>query len=173
MSNENDPDQNPKYVEQTEEVEHPLEEFFDIESGTTEHTEKSRVPQTTEQPEDFDQKDTEIDENFQEIYDAAMDAFEKSFQARSRESAAQFLNAALAAAGQKSHLKQHKDKIKQKLQQLQGQQSNVVQGNETVVIDRNEMLREMRKQYEEHEVVDGQYTEEQTEQNDTQENDNE
>jgi len=55
-------------------IEHPLEEIFDIESGTTVIT---RTEKTTElvKSDDYDEKDIEIEDQFQEVYDAALAAF--------------------------------------------------------------------------------------------------
>lgn len=101
-------------------VDHPLEEIFDIESGTTLMPQVIRTTETVA-VETYDNKDTEIEGLYTEVYDAAMGAFESQFQeaelvegkykARSGEVAVQFLNTALAAAQAKGTLKQHKDKI--------------------------------------------------------------
>ena len=100
-------------------IEHPLEETFDIEPGTTiaTKTERSTELATTEL---YDDKDKEIEDQFQEIYDAAMAAFEDQiaeaelvegkYKARNVEVGVQLLNAALSAAKEKSGQKQHKDK---------------------------------------------------------------
>lgn len=101
-------------------IEHPLEAVFEMEPGTT------LMPQTVRTTEivvadTYDEKDTEIEGQFQEVYDAAMGGFESQFQevdtvegkykARIGEIAVQFLNAALAAANSKASLKSHKDKL--------------------------------------------------------------
>ena len=101
-------------------IEHPCEEVFDIEPGTTEVI--TEPPRQTELVEvvTYDEKDREIEENYQEIFDRAMDTFddiqrdleglEGKYKARNHEVGAQFLNAALAAAKEKQKLKEHKDK---------------------------------------------------------------
>lgn len=100
-------------------MEHPLEEAFDIEPGTTltTKTERSTELAITEQ---YDEKDEEIEGQFQEIYDAAMAGFEDQcaeaevvegkYKARNMEVATQLLNAALHAVKEKSNQKKEKDK---------------------------------------------------------------
>ena len=106
----------------TKHVEHPLEDIFELPSGSTElvitqrHTEVGPCEQ-------FDSKDVEIEEQFQEVYDVAMSTFENAvdliersetdpkYVARQMEVAAQFLNTALHAAKEKANLKQGKDRI--------------------------------------------------------------
>ena len=128
-------------------IEHPLEEIFDIESGTTL---MPRTEKTTELTvsEEYDNKDNEIENQFQEVYDAALSAFEDQvaeaeviegkYKARNMEVGVQLLNTALAAAKEKSGLKQHKDKTaiaKGKL--TRGGTTN----NTLIVADRNDLLR--------------------------------
>lgn len=100
-------------------MEHPLEEAFDIEPCTTitTKTERSTELAVTEQ---YDEKDEEIEGQFQEIYDAAFAAFEDQvaeaevvegkYKARNMEVATQLLNAALHAAKEKASQKKEKDK---------------------------------------------------------------
>jgi len=128
-------------------VEHPMEEILDIEPGTTL---VPRVERTTElvSSEHYDEKDQEIEEQVQEIYDAAMGAFETQmeeaelvegkYKARNGEVAVQFLNAALNAAKEKANLKQHKDKMVIAQNKYQG--PNTVNQN-LIVADRNEILK--------------------------------
>lgn len=105
-------------------ISHPLEKVFDIEEGSTAVlAPESRDTQLVEAP-TYDRKDTEIEENFQEIYDKAMDAFddmqtavegvEGKYKARASEVSVQMLNAALNAAKEKARLKEHKDNLKLK-----------------------------------------------------------
>jgi len=133
-------------------VEHPMEEILNIESNTTivpriEHTSELVVD------DQYDAKDDEIDKQIQDIYDAAMGAFETQmeeaelvegkYKARNGEVAVQFLNTALSAAREKSGLKQHKDKIAIAQNKLKGGPSTV--NNNLIVADRNELLKEMFK----------------------------
>ena len=102
-------------------ITHPCEDVFDIESGTTEVV--SEPPRHTQLVDviTYDDKDREIEENYQEIFDRAMDTFddiqrdvegmEGKYRARNHEVGAQFLNAALNAAKEKQKLKEHKDKL--------------------------------------------------------------
>ena len=100
-------------------MEHPLEEAFDIEPGTTITTKTERTTELVA-AEQYDDKDVEIEEQFQEIYDAAMAAFddqvaeaevvEGKYKARNMEVATQLLTAALHAAKEKSNQKKEKDK---------------------------------------------------------------
>lgn len=101
-------------------ITHPCEDVFDIEPGTT--TTMVPAPRHTEmvRAEMYDDKDAEIEEQYQEVYDKAMDAFddiqtdmegiEGKYKARNNEVGVQFLNAALSAAKEKARLKEHKDK---------------------------------------------------------------
>ncbi len=121
---------------------HPLEEAFGIESGTTLTTHVERTTELVEAP-TYDDKDSEIEEQFQEIYDAAMSAFgdqiaeaevvEGRYKARNMEVGVQLLNAALSAAKEKSTQKQNKDKNDIEIKKTQGKggitQNNVFVGS--------------------------------------------
>lgn len=132
-------------------IEHPLEGVFEIESGTT------MVPQTVRSTElivsdQYDEKDTEIEQQFQEVYDAGMSAFEQQFgeadmvegkyKARAGEVAVQFLNAALAAAQAKSTLKIHKDKLT--VDVMKGIKPNTVNNN-LIVASQADILKKLMK----------------------------
>lgn len=133
-------------------VEHPLEEAFDIESGTTIIP---RIEQTTEMvvAEMYDEKDNEVETQFNEIYDKALSAYdsqaeaaelvEGKYKARVGEVSVQFLNTALAAAQAKSALKQHKDKTAIASGRGNSGAKNVT--NNILVADRNEILRHLTK----------------------------
>lgn len=126
--------------------EHPMEEILDIEPGTTITTRTERTTDMVE-AEQYDNKDSEIEEQFQEVYDAAMSAFESQcdeaevvegkYKARNAEVAVQFLNAALSAAKEKGSLKQHKDKLSTAVAKSTGDTTN----NNILVADRNELLK--------------------------------
>lgn len=128
-------------------IEHPMEDVLDIESGTTIVPRNERTTELVE-AEQYDEKDDEIEEQIQEVYNAAMDAFEVQmdevetvegkFKARNGEVAVQFLNAALAAAKEKSSLKQHKDKITVAQNKLTGPKTV---NNNLIVADRNELMK--------------------------------
>jgi len=129
---------------------HPMEGVLDIEPGTTAYPiverQTTNIADTT--TEAYDNKDTEIEGQFQEVYDAAMDAFdtqmgtsddvEGRYQARNGEVAVQFLSTALAAAKEKSNVKQHKDKLSIARGKLTGAG---VTNNNLIVADRNDILK--------------------------------
>lgn len=125
---------------------HPMEEVLDIEPETTLATKIERETDLVPAVE-FDEKDSEIEEQMQEVYDSAMGAFEQQmeeaelvegkYKARNGEVAVQFLNAALNAVKEKSGLKQHKDKLAVAKGKLG---PNKVENN-IIVADRNDILR--------------------------------
>jgi len=131
-------------------IEHPMEDVLGIEPGTTlVDTQKS----TTELVvvEEYDEKDDEIEGQFQEVYDAAMDAYEGStdgdiqdiepkYRARNMEVAVQYLNTALNAAKMKSDVKMHKDKLGASTKNKPGGAKTV---NNNLIVDRNDLLRAM------------------------------
>jgi hypothetical protein len=138
-------------IEQIEKLtSHPLEEFFNIEPMTTKVTKTERKTELLPYQE-FDKKDGEIEESYQEIMDAAMNGYENlqemidtadtKFAARLAEVSVQHLNVALAAAGKKAHLKENKDKLvaRQKI-------GPTKQTNNIIVMDRNEMLKRLMSQ---------------------------
>jgi hypothetical protein len=129
-------------------IEHPMENIFDIEPGTTIITREEF--QTTEiiAPDDYDTKDTEIDNQLQAVYDAAMTAFadqagllltnDPKFSARNMEVANAFLSTALAAVSAKSSSKQHKDKMRK----VDGPKTV----NNNLIMDRNVLLKMIKEQ---------------------------
>ena len=135
----------------TKVIEHPLEEVFDIERGTTEVEVYERESELVD-PHAYDDKDTEIDAQFQEIYDSAMDGYdllseelhsvEGKYKARVGEVSVQHLNAALNAASHKARLKEHKDKLESK--KTSGP-SHVTNNNTLIVDDRSALLNQLRQ----------------------------
>lgn len=133
---------------------HPLEDVLDIESGSTLMPQIERSSDIVVSNE-YDNKDNEIDGQFQEIYDAAMAAFETQvqeaelvegkFKARNSEVAVQFLNTALAAAREKSGMKQHKDKVAVAQNKLVNKPSVVNNTQNNIYADRNELLKALSK----------------------------
>lgn len=109
-----------RHIEKIENIAHPLEEYFNIESGSTEVVRYERKTELLKY-EEFDEKDSELEQTYQEIYDAAMTGFDTlkdimdtadtKVVARLAEVGVQHLNAALAAASKKAHLKENKDKL--------------------------------------------------------------
>lgn len=129
-------------------VSHPLEEFLNIEPMSTEVVRYERKTELNKY-EEYDAKDTELEETYQEILDAAMTGYDAlkevaetadtKFMARLAEVQVQHLNVALAAAGKKTQLKQDKDR--QKAKAAAGPAGK--QTNNIIVMDRNEMLRRL------------------------------
>lgn len=126
-------------------IEHPAEKIFDIEPGTTIVDKLEVVTEEPVQIRSYDQKDEEIDGQFQQVFNAAFEAYETQrmstegmnpqFTARSLEVAAQFLNTALAAASAKSNMKQNKDKNSKITSTTNNNTTN------NLIMDRNEMLK--------------------------------
>lgn len=136
-----------KKIETEISIDHPLDEIFDIEKGQTtvpvihRETELSAV-------ETYDEKDIEIENQFQEVYDSAMDAFDASTRgvpgdAKSQgiigEVSVQYLNTALAAAKEKANLKIHKDKMINDKKKIGPKTLN----QNVIVADRNDILKKI------------------------------
>lgn len=141
-------------------AEHPLEEIFDIEPNTTmmEYTEV--VPSETVQAPSYDDKDLEIEAQYDEIYNLAlggvtaisdeMQLVEGKYKARIGEVMANNLNVALSAAKEKASLKAHKDKLaiaQGKLAGPTGAQN--ITNNNLVVTSQAELLKMLRQQRDE------------------------
>lgn len=132
-------------------IEHPLEEIFDITPGSTIVEYKESPPTELVVCEKYDDKDEEIEEQFQNVYDKAMDAFdiqqdvvdevEGKYVARNAEIAVQFLNAALNAAKEKSNMKQHKDKLGTPTGQPGSEGAKIINNN--LFVDRNDLLNQI------------------------------
>ena len=132
-------------------IDHPLEDFFEIESGTTEIEVHKREGELITS-EGYDAKDREIDAQFEEIYDSAMEGYdtlsdellkvEGKYKARLGEVSVQHLNAALNAANSKAKLKDAKDKLEVK---KKAGPSSVTTNNTLIVNDRNKLLDQLRK----------------------------
>lgn len=112
-----------KITDLEKEISHPLEEVFDIEENTT-VVQYKKVRSDLVPHADFDEKDKEIEEQLQDIYNMSLEAFENQqdesdgiepkYRARNSEVAVLFLKTALEAIQTKSGLKQHKDKLTKK-----------------------------------------------------------
>lgn len=130
-------------------INHPLEDLLGIQSGTTQLpiTQRASKLVTNDQ---YDEKDKEIEDQLQEVYDAAMAAFDDQvsssevgdpkYAARGKEVAALFLTAALNATKERALMKQHKDKIK--VATIKGTGPKTLNQN-LIVGDRNEILRHL------------------------------
>lgn len=132
-------------------VYHPMEDILDLEPGTTNLPVIQRSSNLVQCP-DFDEKDKEIEDQMQEVYDAAMSAFEsqaaeasliaEEYRARNHEVAAQYLNTALAAAKEKASMKQHKDKLN--VAKINATKPGTLNQN-LIVADRNDLLKHILK----------------------------
>lgn len=124
-----------------------MENVLDIEPGTTLVEYQETPPGELVITSDYDKKDSEIEQQLEEIRTKALDAFdaqqditetvEGKYAARSGEVAVQFLNTALQAIRDKSDLKQHKDKVAIKSSENGPKTVN----NNLIVADRNEILK--------------------------------
>lgn len=126
---------------------HPLEDMLGIEPGTTVMTdhEEPNLPAIVDKT--YDEKDIEIEKQFQEVYDTGMTTFrsltedlevtDPRFRARTAEVASQYLNTSLAAAKEKLNQKQNKDKIAANISSDGPKTIN----NNLIVADRNKILR--------------------------------
>lgn len=139
-----------KVIKKEKIIEHPLEEEFDIEPGTTIAEVSEVIPSEVIQVAGYDEKDDEIEEKLEEIYAVAMsnvelvademDRVEGKYKARVGEVTATMLNVALGAVREKSLLKQHKDKLG--VTAAAARTPNTVNQN-LIVADRNEILRSL------------------------------
>lgn len=139
---------------------HPLEEMLNIEEGTTMVPASKRSTDMVVKAE-YDEKDDEIDEQFQEVYDLALDAFEAQsqeaelvegkYKARNGEIAAQYLNTALAAAREKSDLKQGKDKLAIAANKIIG---NNINDGKKIVANFSEILKAIQNENEKSKPID-------------------
>lgn len=139
-----------KIVKKQKTIEHPMEDIFDIDPGTTLVEYKEVLPSDIVQMPEYDDKDNEIEEKLEEIYTAAMGTYdavndelekvEGKYKARVGEVTATMLTVALNAVQEKSRLKQHKDKISiAKRTPAAGSIINTTNNN--LVVDRNQLMR--------------------------------
>ncbi len=137
----------------TKTIDHPMEDFLGIESGTTQVEVYAREGELITS-EGYDDKDAEIDAQFQEIYDSAMDGYdllaeelhkvEGKYKARVGEVSVQHLNAALNAAKAKADFKQTKDKLDRGGQK--SGPSHVTNNNTLIVDDRSALIDALKQQ---------------------------
>lgn len=127
-------------------IETQFEKEFNIEPGTTlEPYVKTEISLINH--EDYDDKDKEIETQFEEIYQKAIDCFDYQtdmleqidgkYIARTSEVAVLYLNAALSAANAKKDLKLNKDKLT--LKKSEGNGPRVVNNN--LVINTTDLLK--------------------------------
>lgn len=129
-------------------INHPFEEIFDIEPGTTLIQEHEIPESEVVKFNAYDDKDIEIEAQFETIYNAAFAAFSSQVMSMDRgqdpgnshknlEVANHFLTTALNAAKEKASLKQHKEKLQPSL----SSSTNITNNN--LIIDRNELLKQL------------------------------
>lgn len=133
-------------------IEHPLEATFDIEPCTTLVEREVVVPDVVQPFEGYDEKDDDIENKIEEIYDVAMsqvtdvfdqvESVEGKYKAKLAESAASMLNIALGAVREKSQLKQHKDRMR--MTKASATTPHTLNQN-LIVADRNEILKTLFK----------------------------
>lgn len=139
-------------------VEHPLEDIFNIESGTTIMEYHEVLPEKPIEMPNYDEKDDEIEMKLEEIYSVSMgqvtlvademERVEGKYKARIGEVTATMLNVALGAVREKRMMKEHKDKLKPSGPTAAGSITNntLVVASDSVVADRNELLRAFMSQ---------------------------
>ena len=145
-----------KRITSTKATSHPLEEAFNIESGTTMMEYSATVPDDVVKLPDYDEKDDEIEGKLEEIYSTAMnqviivadeiERVEGKYKARMGEVTATMLSVALGAVREKTILKVHKDKLMSMRTNTAQQRGGVVNNNLVVTADRNEILRMLMSQ---------------------------
>lgn len=145
-------------------IEHPLEDMFGIEPGTTMTTEVI-VETPISRPANYEDKDAEIDNQFQEIYNLSLTAFndqiddldslEPKFRSRASEVAASYLTTALQAANAKAALKSTRDKHDLSKIRL----GDIPDKAGLVTTDRNKLLRLLDEE-DGNDPLDGEFTEE-------------
>lgn len=139
---------------------HPLESHFDVEDGSTEMVVSARKTELGPY-EAYDEKDKEIEEDYQLIIDSALDMVDRlkehidggaeaKFLARLTEVAGQQLGIALSAAEKKAKLKDNKDKFIHRKSTAPGNKT-VNHNNMTIVMDRNQMLKTI---FEQQDIID-------------------
>jgi hypothetical protein len=130
-------------------VTHSFESLFDIEEGTT-IIEQDIIPVVhNSECELYDNKDSEIEEQYQIIFNAALQAYSNQIVALERggdpatnhkvlDVANNFLKTALDSTKAKAELKKSKDK-----NIIASSTKNVTNNN--LIIDRNELLKQLLK----------------------------
>lgn len=132
-------------------IQHPLENVFDIEAGTTVIEQTTVSLPAVVLPPSYDDKDDEIETRLEEIYAVAMsnvatisdeiERVEGKYKSRIGEVTATMLGVALGAVREKRELKQHKDK---NALATQTAKTPGTVNNNLIVADRNEILRIMQ-----------------------------
>lgn len=131
-------------------VKHPMEDYLNLPDDSTIDTYTERETELSKASE-YDEKDNEIEETYQEVYDKAITGFETltsemevsdpKFLARLGEVSVTYLKTALDAASHKARLKEHKDKLSTKSTSPKN-----VTNNQTIMISREELLQTLSAQ---------------------------
>lgn len=131
---------------------HHCEDLFNIPSNTTEIAVIEQRKTELVKCDQYDDKDTEIDEQYQEIYDAAMTAYdslttdtqqiEPKYRARNNEVAAIFLNTALSAIKEKAGHKHKKDQHTANVSKISKQSDQPA----SVTINMSDLIKQMAKE---------------------------
>lgn len=125
-------------------IEHPFEEMFEIESGTTILHKPEYDTNGMVLYDQYDEKELEIESQYQTIYTAAFAAFTDQVMSNQRgenpamygknlEAAAKFLSTALDAVKEKAELKHKKDKTV-----IKSAPTNVTNNN--LIMDREDLI---------------------------------
>jgi hypothetical protein len=128
-------------------VNHSFESLFDIEDGTTIIEQESLPVVHNSECELYDNKDSEIEEQYQIIFNAALQAYSNQIVAIERggdpatnhkvlDVANNFLKTALDSTKAKAELKKSKDK-----NIIASSTKNITNNN--LIIDRNELLKQL------------------------------
>jgi hypothetical protein len=143
---------------------HPLEAVLNVEEGTT-MVPKTIIQGDVEPHQTYDEKDIEIDKQFQEIYDLALTAFEDQtetaeivdpqYKARTAEVAAAYLTTALNAANSKMALKQQREKLEVSKSRITG---GITNNGNMIVTNRNDLLRLMEERDGERDAIEGEFS---------------
>lgn len=138
---------------------HALERFLNIRPTEIEKPEYEEKELT--EYEEYDNKDSEIEEQVQEIFHKAMngyisleallDGVEPKYRARLAEVALQYLRTGLDAANSKAKQKESIDKLKVK----QTKESGGTTNNIVFTGDRNDFLKRMREDMQDENAIDG------------------
>lgn len=131
----------------------PMESQQPLTFDMIEYSEESKSLSAPIPDESYDEKHSEIEDQFQNIYNHALNAFddqmeaaseiEGKYLARNTEVANQLLTTALAAAKEKASLKKHSDHLQSKKSKSDGPTTNIQ--NNFGPLDRNELLKMMKK----------------------------
>lgn len=137
-------------------INHPLEDVFGIETGTTLTEYHEVLPEKPVEMVNYDEKDDEIELKLEEIYTTAMgqvvliademERVEGKYKARIGEVTATMLNVALGTVREKRMMKEHKDKLTPN--KNTGTINNTLIMGDSVLADRNELLRAFLTQQE-------------------------